>query len=310
MYARMRQETEGQETSRERFKSQQFSSENAYASRDKNNILLYHKIEDKWEWGITRQRISQFEKQMKFLYKQGYKLMRLDLSGQEKNFTNDFDSENKKIFLTFDDGYESVYTHAFPILEKFGFSATVFLITGWVGKKNLWDINWGKKFNHLSWSQIEELKKFGFNFGSHTVNHPDLTKLNGKEVEYELLNSKNMIEDRLGERVEFLSYPFGKYNRSVQRIAEDIGYKNAFTICSGPKKFSDPYALGRLGIYLFDSSLTLHIKLNQTPIFWIEDMKGRIINQFANGTTLFKSKPKYDFCLKSEKPKSIFVKKV
>ncbi len=230
--------------------------------------------------------------------------MRLDLSGQKKDFTFDSEPENKEVFLTFDDGYESVYTHAFPILERFGFSATIFLISGWVGKKNLWDANWGRQFKHLSWLQIEELKSFGFNFGSHTVNHPDLTKLNQKEVEYELINSKNLIEDKLGERVLFLSYPFGRYNQKVKRIAQKTGYRYAFTICPDPENPSDPYALGRLGIYLFDTKLTLNIKINHTPLFWMEEMKGRIVNRFAEGTTLVKSKPKYDFISKIEKQKS------
>jgi len=253
-------------------------------------ILLYHKIDDRWEWGITRQRVGQFGKQMSFLYDEGYKLV-----GLEKDLSSDPKEKRKEVFLTFDDGYESVYINVFPVLERLGFSATVFLITGWVGKNNLWDVNWGRKFKHLSWSQVEELNGFGFNFGSHTVNHPDLTKLTDKELEYELLDSKNILEDRLGKRVEFLSYPFGRYNQKVKRIAQKAGYRYAFTICPDSEDPFDPYAKGRLGVYLFDTKLTLNIKLNHTPLFWIEKMKGRIVNQFATGTALFKGTPKYDF---------------
>jgi len=286
-----------------RFKTKITSSEN----RDKKShqVLLYHKIDDRWEWGITRQKIKQFEKQMRFLYQRGFRLTSL-----EDGFFSFSLKEKKKIFLTFDDGYRSVYTQVLPILEKYGFSATVFLITGWIGKKNLWDFNWGREFQHLSWSQIEELKGFGFGFGSHTVNHPDLTKLNEKELEYELMDSKNALENRLGKRIDFLSYPFGKCNEKVKRIAKKAGYRCAFSICSDPDNPSDPFALGRLGMYLFDSRLTLNIKLKRTPLFWIEDMKGRIINRFANGTILFKGKPQYDYASEAEKPKSILVKKV
>ncbi|MGB2698005.1 MAG: polysaccharide deacetylase family protein, partial [Candidatus Zixiibacteriota bacterium] len=156
------------------------------------------------------------------------------------------------------------------------------------------DVNWGKKFRHLTWSQIKEMSKHGFSFGSHTVNHPDLTKLEKRYVEYELKRSREELEDVLAKKVDFVSFPFGKYNRMVEELAQNIGYRKAFTICSSSNDDdSNSFVLERKGMYLFDSPLTLRIKLNGGPFFWIEDLKGRIINTFANGTTLVK-KPNYD----------------
>ena len=257
-------------------------------SRNKIPALVYHKIGNRFEWGITRQRIEQFERQMEFLKQQGYRSIRMEEAFREKSSKG-----SKEVLITFDDGYESVYNSVFPILQRHGFTACVFLITGYVGKYNEWDVNWGRKFKHLSWDQIKEMKEYGFSFGSHTVNHPDLTKLEKRFVEYELKRSKQMLEDRLSQEVDFLSFPFGKYNQEVEGLARDIGYRMAFTICPKPQSSSSGSLVdGRLGMYLFDSPLTLKIKLERGKLFWVEDLKGRIINAFASGTALVK-KPDY-----------------
>jgi len=257
-------------------------------SRNKIPALVYHKIGNRFEWGITRQRIEQFERQMEFLKQQGYRSIRMEEAFREKSSKG-----SKEVLITFDDGYESVYNSVFPILQRHGFTACVFLITGYVGKYNEWDVNWGRKFKHLSWDQIKEMKEYGFSFGSHTVNHPDLTKLEKRFVEYELKRSKQMLEDRLSQEVDFLSFPFGKYNQEVEGLARDIGYRKAFTICPKPQSSSSGSLVdGRLGMYLFDSPLTLKIKLERGKLFWVEDLKGRIINAFASGTALVK-KPDY-----------------
>jgi peptidoglycan/xylan/chitin deacetylase (PgdA/CDA1 family) len=252
-------------------------------------ILTYHKISDDFEWGITRQKVGQFEKGVKFLHDQGYKTVSLEDVFRPKQ---DFE---KRVAITFDDGYEDVYSNAFPILQKYGFTAFVFIITGFVGKCNNWDFNLGRKRKkHLSWKQIKEMSEFGFDFGSHTVNHPDLTKIDPNWVEYELKKSKKVLEDKLGKEVNFLSYPFGRYNRFVQEEAERSGYKRAYTLCSKMKEDGfQPFAQKRWGIYLLDSPLTLKIKLNHSRLFWIEDLKGRIINKFASGTAILKGSPDY-----------------
>jgi peptidoglycan/xylan/chitin deacetylase (PgdA/CDA1 family) len=262
-------------------------------------ILTYHKISDDFDWGITRQKVSQFEKGIRFLHNLGYKTVSLEEVFRPKK---DFE---KRVVITFDDGYEDVYLNAFPILQEYGFTAFVFIITDFVGKHNSWDFNLGRKRKrHLSWKQIKEMSQFGFGFGSHTVNHPDLTKINPNWVEYELKKSKEVLEDKLGKEAIFLSYPFGRYNRFVQEEAERLGYKRAYTLCSKMKEDGfQPFAQKRWGIYLFDSPLTLKIKLNHSAIggsafggnklFWIEDLKGRIINRFASGTAILKGSPDY-----------------
>jgi peptidoglycan/xylan/chitin deacetylase (PgdA/CDA1 family) len=194
-------------------------------------ILTYHKISDDFDWGITRQKVRQFEKGIKFLHDIGYKSVPVEEIFRPK------ETFDRKVVITFDDGYEDVYLNAFPILQEYGFTAFIFIITGFVGKPNSWDFNLGRKRKrHLSWKQIKEMSQFGFDFGSHTVNHPDLTKINPNWVAYELKKSKEVLEDKLGKEVIFLSYPFGRYNRFVQEEAERLGYKRAYTLCSNAKE--------------------------------------------------------------------------
>lgn len=258
------------------------------APESKIPALVYHKIGNRLEWGITRQKVEQFERQMRYLKKEGYRSVNV-----EEAFKKRDSKDSREILVTFDDGYESVYTSAFPILQRYGFIACVFLITGYVGKLNDWDVNWGNKFRHLSWNQVKEMQRYGFSFGSHTVNHPDLTKLGKRFVEYELKRSREELEEKLSQKVDSLSFPFGRYNQMVEDLALGVGYRKAFTICPSPGN-SDSHSVvrGRLGMYLFDSSLTLKMKLDRKGLFWMEDLKGRIINAFASGTALVK-KPDY-----------------
>ena len=253
-------------------------------------ILAYHQVSDRFDLSITRQKVSQFEKGIRFLYEQGYKAIRL-----EEVYNSNEEYNGKKVAITFDDGYEDVYLNAFPLLQKLGFTACIFVITGYVGKYNEWDYNWGRnKKKHLSWEQIQKMSDAGFGFGSHTVNHPDLAKIPQQFVEYELKRSKQVLEDKLGQRVHFLSYPFSRYNRYVQKEAERLGYKGAYTLCSNSKQNDfHPFSQERWGVYLLDSPLTLKIKLNQGKLFWIEDMKGRIINKFPSWTIILKGSPNY-----------------
>ena len=264
-------------------------------STESIQILTYHKINDDFDWGITRQNVRQFEKGIEFLHHQGYKTLTLEeacrpapADGGKPGQTLD-----RKVVITFDDGYEDVYLNAFRILQKYNFTAFTFLITRFVGKYNSWDYNPGRR-RHLSWKQIEEMSEAGFGFGSHTVNHPDLTRIDQRFVGYELKKSKEVLEEKLGKEVGFLSYPFGRYNRFVQEEAERMGYKRAYTLC--PQKEQNgfqPFAQKRWGIYLFDSPLTLRIKLDHNSLSWIEDLKGRIINRFASGTAILKGSPDY-----------------
>jgi peptidoglycan/xylan/chitin deacetylase (PgdA/CDA1 family) len=250
-------------------------------------IMALHKVDDKSELGITRLKVSQFERLIQTLKEWGYETISL-----EEIFKPSVERkiEGKKLVLTFDDGYEDFYINAFPILQKYNFTATVFLITGYVGKFNQWEAGFGRNFPHLNWKEIKEMSRYGISFGSHTVNHPDLTKLKKQQVEYEFLFSRKTIEDKIGKNVFYLSYPFGKYNDSVIEAARKTGYKRAYTFFPNRNQTSASfYAIPRRAVYFLDSPIDWKLKLEGGKLSWIEEMKGRIINAFSNGTILVKS---------------------
>ncbi|MFH1942018.1 MAG: polysaccharide deacetylase family protein [bacterium] len=249
-------------------------------------VLTFHKIDDSFEWGVTRTTPSQFRRILEFLKYEGYESIPLKMLRHPN-----FELPSKPIVLTFDDSYESIYTHAFPLMMEIGFRGTVFIITGYVGQMNTWDVNLGwKKFKHLSWDQILQMQKKGFELGSHTVHHPDLTWLNPFYMRSELDRSKKKIEDKTGEEVRFISFPFGRYNRHVIETALDCGYENGcgFWIRKKDKKRKETFVFERKAYYLFDGLWNLKAKLNRNAWTSFEDVKLRIVNYCSHGSSLVK----------------------
>ena len=259
--------------------------------KDEIPVLAYHQISDDFSWSITRQTKNQFERGIRFLQAEGYKAVL-----PSATFDQNCSSKSKQVILTFDDGYEDFYLNALPVLKKYGFTACVFIITGYIGKQSEWDYNWGRfKKRHLNWDEIKDLSMAGFEIGSHTVNHPDLTKIPRQYLNYELRVSKETLEDKLGKRVDVLSYPFGRYNHLVKDEAERAGYKRAFTLSGNLiRKSYDSLSIPRMGIYLIDSPLSLKIKLDKSKLFGVEEMKGWIINRFPGWTIILKGIPDYE----------------
>ncbi|MFH1335707.1 MAG: polysaccharide deacetylase family protein [Candidatus Zixiibacteriota bacterium] len=259
--------------------------------KDTVPVLAYHQISNAFSWSITRQTKNQFERCIRFLYDEGYTAISPSVT-----FDPDYNRDDKSVMLTFDDGYEDFYLNAFPVLKKYGFTACVFIITGYIGKQSEWDYNWGRfKKRHLNWDEIKDLSMAGFEIGSHTVNHPDLTNIPRQYLNYELRVSKETLEDKLGKRVDVLSYPFGRYNHLVKDEAERAGYKRAFTLSGNLiRKSYDSLSIPRMGIYLIDSPLSLKIKLDKSKLFGVEEMKGWIINRFPGWTIILKGTPDYE----------------
>jgi len=158
--------------------------------------------------------------------------------------------EDKCVIPTFDDAYKDFIDNAFPALEEFGFKAYVFVPAGLVGKFNEWDwreLNVKKEI--MSWEDLGFLVEKGYKIGSHTLFHPDLTKLSDRELEKEVSYSKKLLEDKLSVEIETFCYPYGRYDDRVVNAVKRAGYRFAFTV--EQKKFSlkDPYRIGRIGVF-------------------------------------------------------------
>ncbi len=126
------------------------------------------------------------------------------------------------IALTFDDGFLNTVHVALPVLASRGFPATVFLVTDHVGQFNDWPAQ-GRavpRLPLLDWSAAEELSAAGWEIGSHTQTHPDLTRLASDEVRSEVIGSREVLEQQLGVRVTTFAYPYGRY---CDRVREIVG---------------------------------------------------------------------------------------
>jgi peptidoglycan/xylan/chitin deacetylase (PgdA/CDA1 family) len=250
-------------------------------------VLAYHKV-TAFELGGTWVPPKRFVRQIDALLEAGFSFIDearfLDaLEGRRASGTNE-------ILLTFDDGYRVLLDHAVPALVARRIPALLFLVSGFVGKENTWELNLpGRRFRHLGWEEIDSLARSGFSFGSHGRTHSDLTRLSLEAVREELIRSKEEIEKRLGTPVRSLSYPYGRVNDCVRREAERAGYEAAFTLCSprGARR-PDRYELRREAVYVIDSIQSVKAKLGGGVLQRVEDFKGRAINAFAVLTPLVK----------------------
>ena len=251
-------------------------------------ILAYHKIGTQKELGITWITPSLFEKQIAFLHSEKYQAISPNDLTEAIFGTKPL--PKKPVMITFDDGYESFYTHAFPILKRYGFTATIFMLTGYVGKRNFWDARLGwKRFKHLSKEQIIDLSMEGFTFGSHGLNHLFLTIQPHKTIQTELQTSKSILEDILQKPVDCFAYPYGNYNSKITQLVKEANYRTAFALTPSTQiTNSEIYHLPRMGIYLWDTLKTFNTKLRQTGEmkFWIECTKNILINRLTYGNLI------------------------
>jgi peptidoglycan/xylan/chitin deacetylase (PgdA/CDA1 family) len=121
--------------------------------------------------------------------------------------------------ITFDDAYESVFTEAFPILEKAGLKATVFPVTGFFGETNRWAPLGQGPLRIMTSAQLKELSEAGWEIGSHTHSHRSLPALSDGELRSELLTSRSVLENLIGRAVRVMAYPYGHHDRRARWIA-------------------------------------------------------------------------------------------
>ena len=228
------------------------------------SILAFHSVNDKPGLSITRNTTSGFESILQYLLAIGSRGTSLARQNDEH-----------AIALTFDDGWADFYANALPLLMKYDFTATVFVVTDYIGRTSAWDY---QKRQHLNWEQLEKLVDHGFEIGSHGATHCDLRGLDESRLEYEIAGSMKLLEDKLGISVRRFSYPFGRYNDRVIGAVKRAGYTNAYALSSG----AGDYAIARHGVYLYDTPYSIYLKLvKHSP--W-ELSKDYLNNSLAGGT--------------------------
>lgn len=214
-------------------------------------ILTYHSIDS--SGSVISTSPSNFQRQMQWLHKQGFQALSLAEAVKLVRARQSF--PERACVVTFDDGYETVYREAFPVLEELGFTSTVFLVTGYCGKRNSWPghVSPVGAQSLLTWAHIDEMARHHFEFGSHTVTHPDLACVTPQEAEREMWESKEMIQERLGRPVEVFAYPYGKYAQWTVDLARRHFTGACSTILGKATSGDDPGLLPRVDMYYLSS---------------------------------------------------------
>jgi peptidoglycan/xylan/chitin deacetylase (PgdA/CDA1 family) len=225
-------------------------------------ILLYHEIssDDSTREGSDSISVEHFERQMRYLYEHGYQCLSL---AEYLQSTQPGAAIGRKAFvLTFDDGRLDFLTLAYPVLRRYGFTATMFVVIDYLEKRN-----YEPDAPLLTWDQVKDLAQDGIAFGSHTCTHPHLQSLSNDQIRHELSLSKQQLESRLSQKISFLSYPFGESNQEIRKIVMDVGYVAACGVTRGEHGL---YNLWRCTCNREDTSLTFAFKLTRWFQYWLK----------------------------------------
>lgn len=214
------------------------------------HILAYHSISD-CALDSLAVSVCDFERQMRWLSMREYTV--LPMAKALEGFSERRIPKNT-VVLTFDDGFADFFTNAAPILEKHKYPATLFIVAGKVDGLSSWrDGALHKPL--LNWSALKELARRGYQIGSHGMFHKRLTDLTFKELKEELVNSKKLLESRLGVMVDAFSYPWGCCQERERNAVKNSGYSCAVTVkhIIGNSPRADLFQLERKTIFHRDS---------------------------------------------------------
>jgi peptidoglycan/xylan/chitin deacetylase (PgdA/CDA1 family) len=235
-------------------------------------VLLYHRIarttpaEDPLRLSVPPER---FATQMRTLARAGFRVRSLEHLGRWCG--------GRELFLSFDDGYLDNHTVAFPILQRLGFTATIFVATAHVGGSSRWDA--GNAAPLMSWSQVAEMERAGFSFQSHTRTHADLCRCDDATALEELRGSRRDLEDRLGHAVTDVAYPFGSYDERVARLAMEAGYRAGW---AGGLADGGPFARERFQVAAPEGLASFGVKVSGYGA-WLRRVGHRVLAGLGRG---------------------------
>nr|WP_202411382.1 polysaccharide deacetylase family protein [Aeromonas veronii] len=218
-------------------------------------VIMYHRfIEQDSEKGVhgTWMPITMFEKHLRLMKWLGYETLTFrDLA--DKGFIHRLQYSKKYLMITADDGYQDNLTRMLPLLEKYGYKAVVYVVTG--EGYNRWDVehptNPDTKVSLMSGEQVKALAASGHvEIGGHTLTHPRLSKLTPEQQAHEIQENKRQLEALLGHQLFSFAYPYGDMNESAKEQAIAAGYRFAVATNSGPKAMhQDPFQIRRIAIF-------------------------------------------------------------
>lgn len=203
----------------------------------------------------------------------------------------------KPVLLTFDDGMQDFYTEALPILQKYRFPATLYVVAGYMNSTSRWLQHEGEANRlMLTWEQLIEIDASGIECGGHTLSHPQLDMIPLSRAREEIVRCKQILEEHLGHEIHSLAYPYGYFNSAIKQEVQAAGYTSACTVkhemCS---EMTDRFALTRLmvepttRVHLLEALLTRgHTSVLQKTYRRVRTPIWRVIRQaraWGNGST-------------------------
>jgi len=197
-------------------------------------ILAYHRVGPSRADHVPTVSAGAFERQVAFLARRRRVLGLEELAGLLEQGRG---APPRSVIITFDDGYEETHSIAWPILKRFGAPAAVFVTPAEVGSPGF-----------ATWEQIREMAHDGWTIGSHTMHHSYLPLVKAERLAEELVDSKRIIEERIGHPVRFLSYPVGGFTAQVRAIVREAGYAAACTTNRIGSCATDRFALRRIKV--------------------------------------------------------------
>jgi peptidoglycan/xylan/chitin deacetylase (PgdA/CDA1 family) len=234
-------------------------------------ILMYHSISEPKH--IISEQLkpftvspTSFSEHIKYLHEHGYTSLTVTqlitlLYHDKQNLPE------RPVVVTFDDGFANFFTDALPILKRYNFVATLYIATAFIGGTSRW--LWREKeTTHpmLTWKQIQEIHAQGIECGGHSHTHPQLDIVPLSVARREIIQSKELLEQHLGQKVYSFAYPHGYHSGPIQQVLKDVGYTSAcavkYEMC---QETTNPFSLARLLASEETRVDTLAALLNSSP---------------------------------------------
>lgn len=225
-------------------------------------IITYHSLGSSPSPVYTP--VEVFEAQMEALALAGYRTV--SMSAVVNWLKGGPEPDVNSIVLSFDDGYHSVYSEAWPRLKAFGFSAIVFLVTGYCGRDNQWPGQLpGVPIEPLmNWPQIAELAAEGVEFGAHTLTHRPLPVLTPEQAEEEIATSKAAVSAHTGQVASIFAFPYGARDAAIDEIVKRHFDGAVSTKLGFVQRGNNPYKLARIDAFYLKPGFVPHM---QKPAF-------------------------------------------
>ena len=241
-------------------------------------ILAYHKVSTQKEFGLTTVHPRKFKEQINILLNSGFSPITFSDISKAQSLPA------KPVIITFDDGYESVYTDAFPIMQEFNVKGTVFVLSGYIGKYNEWEgFRIQQGIRHLNADQIGHLAGEGWEIGSHGINHDYLPAASENSTISQLRESKAQLSVIADTDIISFCYPFGRSDKHIQNLAEQAGYQ--FAVGNMPLIYSEHrnlLHLGRRSIYRVDNNYLFSKKLEKPSTVSATTLSEKLIRSGAS----------------------------